>query len=149
MVTILSEFLEQPEDEVQSSLDLAYRVNSAFAMSKRLPRDIVIQLTTMKKKEEILRKQYETPMEIDNKKIMVLKEVPKKVLTRRKKYKVLIEHLKENNISYRWEMPEGISFQIKGKRKLIRTTEEMEEFLEHQKSAEDRGKMRQKVKNGK
>lgn len=149
MVTILSEFLEKPEEEIQDSLDLAYRVNSAFAISKKLPRDIVIQLTTMRKKDEILKRHYETPMEIDNKKIMVLKEIPKKVLMRRKKYREMTDYLKDNNIFYRWEMPEGLSFQFKGKRKVIKSAEQMTDFLERLKMADDKLKMRPKLRNGK
>lgn len=149
MATILIEFLEKPEEEIKQSLDLAYRVNSAFATSKKLPMDVIIQLTTIRKKEEILKRQFDTPMEIDNRKILILKEVLKKVLTKRKKYKELIEYLKKKNISYRWELPEGVSFLIRGKRLLIKTTEQMEEFMEQQKMAEDRGKHRTKVRDGK
>lgn len=81
---ILSEFLEQPPEEIQASLDLVYRVNSNFAKKDKLPRDIVIQLTTLRKKEEILRKHFETPLEVGNKKILVLKEIPRKALIKRK-----------------------------------------------------------------
>lgn len=91
---ILSEFLEQAVEQIQSSLDLAYRVNSAYAVSKKLPRDIVIQLTTVRKKEEILKQQFEKPLEIDNKKVLVLKEIPKKALNKRKRYKDLTDYLK-------------------------------------------------------
>lgn len=67
IVDILSECMEQPIEQIQSSLDLAYRVNSAYAASRKLPRDIVIQFTTVRKKEEILKQQYKTPLEIDKK----------------------------------------------------------------------------------
>lgn len=130
-------------------LDLAYRVNSAYATSKKLPRDIVIQLTTVRKKEEILKQHFETLLEIDNRQILVLKEIPKKkALNKRKRYKELTDYVKGKNIYYIWELPEGLSFQFKGKRQTLKTMEQMDNFLEYAKMAEDKKKLRNKAKDG-
>lgn len=145
---ICSELLEQPPEDIQASLDLVYRVNSNFAKQNKIPRDVVIQLTTMRKKEEILKKHYETPLEVDNKKILVLKEIPRKALIRRKSYKKLIDFLIAKDIRYRWELPEGLSFSFKGRRQMIKTEDQMELFLTDQSQGERMQKSRQEKKNG-
>lgn len=88
-------------------------------------------------------------MEIDNKRILLLKEIPKKALTKWKKYKEIIEFLRNKNVRYRWELPEGVSFTYEGKRDTIRSNDQMEEFLEQHKTPEDKGKNRLKTKDGK
>lgn len=127
IIAILSELLELPPEEIQQTLDLVYRVNSNFAKQNKLPRDIIIQFTTLRKKEEFLRKHYETPLEVDNKKILVLKEILRKALSRRKNYKKLIDFLASKNIRYRWDLPEGLSFAFKGKRQMIKSVDQMEQ----------------------
>lgn len=87
-------------------------------------------------------------MVVDNKRILVLKEIPKRALNKRKRYKELTEYLKGKNIYYWWELPEGHSFQFKGKRQMIRSAEQMKDFLEDCKTAEDKRKLRTKTKNG-
>lgn len=61
--------------------------HARFATCKKLPRDIVVQFMTQRKKEEILKKHFENPLEIDNKKVLILKEVPRKALLKIKNYK--------------------------------------------------------------
>lgn len=77
-----------------------------------------------------------------------MKEIPKKALNKRKKYKELTEYLKGKSIYYQWELPEGLSFQFKGKRQVIKSMEQMEDFLEDCKTAKDKRKLRTKIKNG-
>lgn len=59
-----------------------------------------------------------------------------------------MDYLRGKNIYYRWELPEGLSFQFKEKRKIIKTMEQIDDFLENAKMAEDKKKLRNKVKDG-
>lgn len=79
IMDILVNFLEVQSDEIIHNFDLIYRVNSAFAEQKNLPRDVIVQLLMKRMKEEILRKHYKNPLEIDGKRIKIMKELPKKL----------------------------------------------------------------------
>lgn len=52
--------------------------------------------------------------------------------------------LKEKNIYYRWELPEGLSFTYKGKRQMIKSMEQMEYFMGNYKVGEEKAKTRKK-----
>lgn len=62
-----------------------YRVNSEFAKSKNLPRDIVVQLTMGQMRDMILLKHSQEPLEIRAKQIVIMKEIPKEIFQTRKK----------------------------------------------------------------
>lgn len=135
---IFSEFMEEQEEAMEDELDLVYRVNSTFAERKNIPRDVVVQFVTSRTKEDILRQQFKNPVEVDEKKILILKETPKKALILRKKYKRLTEILTKQNIRFRWELPEGLTFKYKGTRQMIKTEEQMERFIETNKFEEQK-----------
>lgn len=69
--------------------------------------------------EELLTKLYKDPPEYEGKTVKVLKELPKKVIESRKQFKQIVEKLKKLKICFRWEIPVGLSFFFKGKRKWI------------------------------
>lgn len=117
--------MEEQEEALEDELDLVYRVNSSFA-EKKLPRDVIAQFVTSRMKEDILQ-QFKSPLEIDGKRILILKEIPRKALALRKKYRTLTEALSKQNIKFRWELPEGVSFQYKGTRHNIKN-EQIEAF---------------------
>lgn len=87
MAGILSEFMEERAEDMEDELGLAYRVNSSFVEKRNIPRDIVIQFVTSGTIDDFLRQQFKTPLEIGGKKILILKEIPKKALLYWKKYK--------------------------------------------------------------
>lgn len=62
---ILAEFLEEQPKKIICNFDLVYRVNSLYAEKKNLLRDVIVQLLTKKNEKDILRKQYQRPLEID------------------------------------------------------------------------------------
>lgn len=129
MAAIFAEFMDDQGDAFEDELDLAYRVNSSFAEKKKLPRYIIVQFVTSRTKEEFLWNKYKTPLEIDGKRILILKEIPRKALALRKKYHKLVDTLTKHNIKFRWDLPEGITFQYKGTRQTIRSEDQMEAFL--------------------
>ena len=129
MTEVLADYLGKEEEEIVAILDVAYRVNSRIATQRKLPRDVIVQFTTRNMKERIVTKQFQDPLEIDGKTIIIMKELPRSVLLDRKKYRVLIQTLKDMNIRYRWELPEGVSFEFGGAKKRIRSEREMERFI--------------------
>lgn len=51
----LDGFLREKLDGINDKIDLIYRVNSAYAEKKNLPKDVIVQLMTKKMKKDILR----------------------------------------------------------------------------------------------
>lgn len=58
-----------------------------------------------------------------------MKELSRNVLQDRRKYKKLTYKLRQLNIRYRWEIPEGVSFNYSSLRQSITTTMEMIRFM--------------------
>lgn len=129
MSTAIANFIGEQTEEVAFNIDTVYRVNSNFALQNKIPRDIVVQFSSKKMKEEILTKSYKEPLELEGEQIKILKELPKKVLESRKQLKPLTDKLKKLKIRFRWEIPNGLSFFFKGKRKLVSDAQEMKNIL--------------------
>lgn len=90
----------------------------------------MVQLISRKVREDILNRSYSDPMEFDGKKIKILKELPKRLITSRKDYRPLSEKLKNCKMRFRWEVPEGLSFFFKGKRWMVTNLETMQEAMQ-------------------
>lgn len=130
LVRKIAELLGEPPKDLNFNFNSVYRVNSNYALQKKLPRDVVAQVTSKKLKEDILNKTYKEPLEWEGKKIKILKELPREVINRRKNYKPLTEKLKNYKIRFRWEIPEGLSFFLKGTRRNVMNLEKMKEVLQ-------------------
>lgn len=126
---LIAEYLGEETEEVTYNLDQIYRVNSKFAIQHQIPRDVVVQFSSKKMKEDFLMKSYKDPLELERKTIKVLKELPKKVIESRKQYKQLVDKLRKLKIRFRWEIPTGLSFFFKGKRKWISNVEEIKKAM--------------------
>lgn len=138
VVTILAELLEKSPELIDANLDQIYRLRLRFAEKEGVPRDVIVNTTTKKLKEEILRQCYENPIEYKGRKVIIMKELPRQVILQRKKFKKLIEVLKKKKIRFRWELPEGVTFIFKDKRTTIRLEEDLEKFVkENEKFLED------------
>lgn len=147
IINVLAEFLEKTPEETDGLCDEIYRVNSDFARDKKLPRDVIIKVLTNKMRNLILTKNTEEPMEVMGKRIKIWKELPKEVFQQRKKFKQLTEKLIQRKIRFRWEILRGVSFMFEGQRWIIKTEEQMQEFLttkvkklENQEKGEGKGK---------
>lgn len=81
MVGIFAEYLEKEVSEIQPQIDMVYRINSGYALQKKLPRDVMVYFMSRNLKEEIFRKQFEKPLEVGGEKIKLRKELPRKVMT--------------------------------------------------------------------
>lgn len=103
---LFAEYLGMQCEEITPNLNSVYRVNS-------LPRDVVVQFSNKKMKEEFVSKSFKEPLELEGKSIKVLKELPKKVIDSRKTFRPLTDKLKKMKIRFRWEIPIGLSFFLK------------------------------------
>lgn len=97
---LIAEYLEEQQDEVRYNLEQVYRVNSKYAMQNQIPRDVVVQFSSRKMKEELLNKIYKDPLEYEGQTIRVLKELPKKVTESRKQFKPIVDKLKKYQNSF-------------------------------------------------
>lgn len=96
----------------------------------------------------ILAKQYQEPMEILEKRIKIWKELPRDLINQRKEYRQLIDRLRHEQVWYRWEIPRGVSFMYNQKRYLIKTYDQMREFLTNTKREFQKNQVKQKNYNG-
>lgn len=61
--------------------------------------------------------------------ILIFKEIPRKALLLRKKYKKISDALTKQNVKFRRELPKGITFQYTGSRHTIKNEGQLETFL--------------------
>uniref|UniRef100_A0ACB8F4E0 Uncharacterized protein n=1 Tax=Sphaerodactylus townsendi TaxID=933632 RepID=A0ACB8F4E0_9SAUR len=72
----------------------------------------------------------EKKMTIDMKEIIILKEIPKWILNRRKEYSPIVNFLRRENISFKWEELEGIQFTYSDKFYRLSSVTQIKETLE-------------------
>ncbi|XP_048343025.1 uncharacterized protein LOC125427530 [Sphaerodactylus townsendi] len=130
LMPTLQEIWDMEEKEVKREIDRLYRVNSRVARDKKLPRDIILSCVRKCLRDEVLRFHSRQPLQIDGKRLIILKEVPLSIQRRRKDYKLLTDMLRSNNITFRWIIPEGISFMLEGKRHNILTVARAQEIAQ-------------------
>lgn len=132
MIILIVDLVQRPPEEIDKNCYGIYRVNSEFARQKNIPRDVIVKVTTRKLIDEILDKQFKEPLHNKGKVIRILKELPKDVLQMRRNYRKITERLSSEHNRYRWQIPEGLSFIWKGKRVLIKSVDQMKEFLKQE-----------------
>ncbi|XP_015280709.1 PREDICTED: apolipoprotein A-IV-like [Gekko japonicus] len=127
----LTEFLElETSSEVDKDIEAIYRVNSAYARRNKVPREVQIKFYRRDLKDNILKTASEKTLKVGESQIRILREIPWKVREKRFEYQTLVELLKQQNIQFRWLIPEGLFFIYKGKRYKINSLFKLEEFLE-------------------
>ncbi|XP_042299840.1 uncharacterized protein LOC121917782, partial [Sceloporus undulatus] len=129
LIPILADFAEIPCSELLKEVDKTFRINSKTARERNLPRDISIYFIRTRTKELILEKSYQKRLVVDKEELMILKDIPARILKRRAEYRLLTSSLKRHNIPYRWEVPEGVSFTYKKKRLRINSQGKARDFL--------------------
>lgn len=82
-----------------------------------------------KVKEKIFRLSQQNSIEYKKKKIRVLRELPRQIITERKKYREFTDKLKKMGIRFRWEIPSGLNFTYDNAQQRILSTEQMSKFL--------------------
>lgn len=91
---------------------------------------MVVQMISKKLKDDIFAKNFKEQLIIRGQPIKILKELPKKILASRKEYKILTEKLRNYKVRYRWEVPEGLSYNWEGRRVTVSSPEQTEKALE-------------------
>lgn len=82
-----------------------------------------------KMKEDILREHFQDALKVGGKKIIIMKEMSRKMVQDRKGYKRLMDKLRQLQIKFRWEIPQGLSFTFKDVKTTISSLEQMVQFL--------------------
>lgn len=82
-------------EEVIMELDKIFRVNSWIARQRQLPRDIVIYFSKRTTRNEIIQAFYNNRFQVEGQEVLILKEIPPKILRKRKEFAFLADELKK------------------------------------------------------
>lgn len=104
----LAEVIGVQAEEFSIHIDKVYRVNSWLARQRQLPRDVVIYFTTRKIRNLILQASYKNKIKIEGQEVLMLKEIPPKMLRNRKNFTFLTDELRKRQIQFRRDVPAGI-----------------------------------------
>lgn len=150
LTPILAKFIGESETLFPWEIDRVYRINSRIAKIKKLPRDVIIYFVRKQTKEMILRQSYDTKLIIEGKEITVLRDIPGKILKRRKEYNFLIEQLRIRKIFYKWDDLEGVIVNWKQRKVRLNSIEKARLFLKglKEESVEERGEEKKKGEPG-
>ena len=129
MSTIIADYLQKPKDEIRGDIDLAYRINSAYARINEVPREIHVKFVRRSTREEILKAQRGSPLIYQQKTVAILKQIPRKIRDARRKFSFLSKTLFDHGIWFKWVTPEGMLVFWEGGRVRIKTVVEAEAFL--------------------
>ncbi|KAM3846951.1 uncharacterized protein M6D78_004035 [Vipera latastei] len=117
----------EPE-ELLKEMDKTFRVNSWIARQKKLPRDVVIYFSRRLTRNSIIQAFYREKFQIAGQDIMILKEIPHKILRKWKDFAFLSDELKKRQIQFRWEIPIGIVVNYAGTRYRLDTILKAKDF---------------------
>ena len=112
-------------------IDKIYRVNSWIARQKKLPRDIVIYFVTRNMRNKILQHSYRNKLQVAGQEVVIMKEIPPKMLRARKDYAFLVTELRSRQLQYRWEAPIGLVVNFKGERYRLNTVFKARDFYKN------------------
>lgn len=129
---LTDKFQEFWNDELEGEED-EFAIITAFRIGRKQgkkPRDCLITLRSKEERDKILNLHFQKALVIKNSQIQIFKDIPKYFLEVRTQFKELVDLLKKNNIPFRWEFPQGLSFIFKGKKFKIKTNQDKEQFLD-------------------
>lgn len=130
----LAEYMEKHHEEIRNEIDCVSRVGNVYTKRNYPPREVHVKVVRQGFKEEIVQKSKKEAKQIQGQEINVLKEVPWRVKTNRKKYQKFIKFLQKNKIVYRWLIPEGVLFEYQGTMLKLNSTMKAEDFLKRNKN---------------
>lgn len=126
---ILAPIVEMDVEGFQNEIDLAYKVNSSFAKRHNIPRKIHVRFTRRYMRDKILRRAREQNLIYKGKEVQIAKETPWIMRKKRMEYEELTATLRDNDISYRWLIPERLMFTFEDRHYKINSTMKAEEFI--------------------
>lgn len=130
IIQALATMIDWEEDRLNDEIEKIFRVNSKYAELHNKPRDVLVEFSRRKVRDLVLQTSYDIKFDINGVEIMVLKEIPVRILKKRKEYGFLTDILKRNNVSYRWERLEGLCVTFQQKRFKLTTISKAKNFLE-------------------
>lgn len=130
LIPKLAEYLNFDIQIFCLSVEKAFRLNSQIARQRKLPRDIVISFLNKRIRDSLIRKHSESPFKLKQADLQIFKDVPSKILRRRKDYHFLTLFLRQADVPYRWLIPEGLTFWYKKKKYEIKTTDEAKKVFD-------------------
>lgn len=89
----------------------------------------MVRVMTHKMRDAIFSEQYQEPLEIGGKRIKIWKELPRDLIKQRREFKQIVDKLRQEQTRYRWKVPRGISFMYSNKFFLLKSQEQMQDFL--------------------
>jgi len=128
LVHMIADLIDWEEEKVGEEIEKIYRVNSKYARVNKKPRDILIEFSKKKYRDVVIQAAFKKKIEVEGKSVTIFKEVPGRILKKRKEYKFLTDLLKKNEINFRWEVVEGINLQYKGQRHRLTSVFKAKEF---------------------
>jgi len=129
IVQMLANLIDWEEERLEEDIERMFRVNSKYASTHQKPRDIAIEFSRKKTKEMILQASYDKKINMEGEDIMIFKEIPLRILKKRKDYIFLTDVLKRNKIPFRWERLEGVSITFQQERYKLNSIQKAKEFL--------------------
>lgn len=134
MEEALADFMKLQREEVKKEIDNVSRIGNAFMKRTNLPREIHLRTFRQGFKEELLQRCKNKTLKVQDQEIKVLKEVPWRVRGKKKEYQKLTTCLRNNQIQYKWLIPEGVSFKFQGTIFKLNSTMKAEDFLRRNKN---------------
>ncbi|XP_058026045.1 uncharacterized protein LOC131191674 [Ahaetulla prasina] len=131
---LLGEFLGRGVDFMNWDVDRVYRVNSQYARTHAVPREVHVKFVRRETRDEILRKHRSGALIYRGREIAILRQIPRQVREKRKKYYFLSSKLYQKGVGFRWLMPEGLMIFREGITKKISTIAEATAYVEEHKA---------------
>ncbi|XP_053229024.1 glutamic acid-rich protein-like [Podarcis raffonei] len=127
----IAQWLGMEVEEVRKTIQNVFRIKTRSAKAKKFPGDCLIIFKHTEIKNLILQKNREKRLIIiiDGNFIIIFRDVPLRLLKKRDHYKPLTQILRKNQIEFKWEFPEGISFFYKGKKFKLTNPDEAQKFM--------------------
>ncbi|XP_042312364.1 uncharacterized protein LOC121924897 [Sceloporus undulatus] len=133
LTPILAEYVGAEKEHFEQEISKMFRLNSKIAKQKGLSRDVIVYFTRKKIRDEIIQLNYEQHLEVEGEELILLKDIPLRILKKRNEYKPLAMLLRKNNIPYRWDRLEGLIFKYKTDLLRINSILKLKDFMKKHK----------------
>lgn len=86
IIKALAIFLDWEEEDTEVETGKVYRINSTFMRTRNVLRDVLVHFVRKKTSDQVLQQHFNKRLKIDNTDITVLKEIPIRILRKRKEF---------------------------------------------------------------
>ncbi|XP_067318496.1 uncharacterized protein PF3D7_1120000-like [Anolis sagrei] len=151
IANIVAQLLQLNAEDTEVNIDRVFRIQSEYAKKHNVPRDVIVYFGKKSMRDEVLKENARKPSYYNGNKIAILKEHPKTVLERRRKYFFLTEELKRKKVRFKWERREGIMVTWEGNKHWLTTEAKARWFYDKYLTKESEGQKKNKEEenNGK